>query len=93
MDLGIAGRRAIVNGGSAGLGLGSARALAREGVALTISARGEARLMAACEALVRETGAAVTPVLADHSIGTAYSRTARFLPVRTVVARQAPRYL
>ena len=32
MDLGIAGRKAIVNGGSAGMGRGSALALAREGV-------------------------------------------------------------
>ena len=28
MDLGIAGRKAIINGGSAGMGKGSARALA-----------------------------------------------------------------
>ena len=39
MDLGISGRRAIVNGGSAGMGRGSALALAREGVELYISAR------------------------------------------------------
>ena len=36
MDLGIAGRRAIVNGASAGLGAASAFALAREGVELVI---------------------------------------------------------
>ena len=32
MDLGIKGRKALVNGGSAGLGKGSAKALAAEGV-------------------------------------------------------------
>ena len=45
MDLGIRGRKAIVNGGSAGLGRCSALALGREGVELFISARNEARLI------------------------------------------------
>lgn len=67
MDLGIRGRRAIVNGGSAGLGRGSALALAREGVTLVISARGEERLRQTCAEIARETGVTVTPVAADHS--------------------------
>jgi 3-oxoacyl-[acyl-carrier protein] reductase len=67
MDLGIAGRKAIVNGGSAGIGRSSALALAREGAEVYVSARGEGRLRAACEAIARETGAAVTPIVADHS--------------------------
>ena len=46
MDLGIKGKKALVNGGSAGLGKGSARALAAEGVELYISARGEELLNA-----------------------------------------------
>jgi len=40
MDLGIAGKWALVCGASKGLGLGCARALAREGVNLVINARG-----------------------------------------------------
>lgn len=67
MDLGIRGRRAIVNGGSAGLGFGSALALAREGVELFVSARGEARLVEACTRIAREAGVPVTPIVADHS--------------------------
>ena len=67
MDLGINGRKAIVNGGSAGLGKGSARALAEEGAELFLAARGEERLMATVEELSRETGASITPVVADHS--------------------------
>ena len=67
MDLGIRGRTAIVNGGSAGMGRGSVLALAREGVELFVSARGEERLVAACEDISRETGATVTPIVADHS--------------------------
>ena len=67
MDLGIRGKRAIVNGGSAGMGRGSVLALAREGVELYVSARGEERLINACSEISRETGASVTPVVADHS--------------------------
>jgi 3-oxoacyl-[acyl-carrier protein] reductase len=44
MDLGIAGRRALVCAASKGLGRGCAQALAREGVKVTIVARTEAAL-------------------------------------------------
>tara|TARA_Y100001934_G_C12130923_1_gene667781 strand:- start:15 stop:803 length:789 start_codon:yes stop_codon:yes gene_type:complete len=67
VDLGIRGRKAIVNGGSAGMGRGSVLALAREGAEVYVSARGEKRLVSACEEITRETGASVTPVVADHS--------------------------
>ena len=39
MDLGIAGRRALVCGGSMGLGRAAALALAREGVEVMLVAR------------------------------------------------------
>jgi 3-oxoacyl-[acyl-carrier protein] reductase len=67
MDLGIRGRRAIVNGGSAGLGFGTALALAQEGVDLFVSARNEARLAAACEQLRRAGASGVEAIVADHS--------------------------
>jgi 3-oxoacyl-[acyl-carrier protein] reductase len=67
LDLGIRGRKAIVNGGSAGLGRGTALALAREGVDLFISARGEERLIRACDEIRQATNATVTPIVADHS--------------------------
>ena len=67
MDLGIAGKKAIVNGGSAGMGRGAALALAIEGVDLYITARNEERLIATCEEIGRRTGVSVTPVTADHS--------------------------
>ncbi len=47
MDLGIAGKRAAVAAGSAGLGLGAARALAAEGVQVAICGRDLARSEAA----------------------------------------------
>ena len=67
MDLGISGKKAIVNGGSAGMGKGSVLALAGEGVELFVSARGEERLASACEEISRKTGAQITPIVADHS--------------------------
>ena len=49
MDLGIAGRKALVCAASKGLGRGCAEALAREGVEVTIVARTEATLQQAAE--------------------------------------------
>ena len=51
MDLHIAGRRAAVAAGSAGLGLGAAKALAAEGVGVAICGRDPDRLGAAVEAV------------------------------------------
>ena len=47
MDLGLAGREALVVGGSAGIGLATARLLAVEGASVTIAARDPARLQQA----------------------------------------------
>lgn len=51
MDLGIAGRRAAVAAGSAGLGLGAAKALAAEGCRVAICGRDQQRVDAAAHAL------------------------------------------
>ena len=66
MDLGIRGRKAIVNGASAGMGREAALALAREGVELCLCARGEARLLQTADEITRTTGVVVTPVVADQ---------------------------
>jgi 3-oxoacyl-[acyl-carrier protein] reductase len=47
MDFGISGRRAVVAAGSAGLGLGTAAALAADGVAVAVCGRDRGRLDAA----------------------------------------------
>src|SRR3546814_11101849 len=49
MDFGIKGRNALVCAASKGLGFGSALALAKEGVNVTITARGAATLEAAAK--------------------------------------------
>jgi 3-oxoacyl-[acyl-carrier protein] reductase len=64
MDLGIKGRRAIVCGASKGLGKGCAEALAREGVEVTICARGADALNATAKELAAF-GVKVTPVACD----------------------------
>jgi 3-oxoacyl-[acyl-carrier protein] reductase len=51
MDLGIAGRTALVCGGSKGLGLGCAEAMVREGVNVVVVARGADALQAAVQRL------------------------------------------
>lgn len=65
MDMGIAGRKALVCGASAGLGLACATALAREGVELVIAARTDAPLQAAAAQLASASGAAVHALAAD----------------------------
>ena len=47
MDLGLTGRRAVVTGGSKGIGLAVATELAREGAAVSICARHEDEVTAA----------------------------------------------
>jgi len=65
MDLGIAGRRAIVCGGSKGLGRAAALALAREGVEVVLVARNADALKVAAEAIAAETGAKLVFAAAD----------------------------
>jgi 3-oxoacyl-[acyl-carrier protein] reductase len=65
MDLGIAGRKAIVCGASKGLGKGCALALAREGVVLVLNARGADALGKTAAEIKAATGATVAAIAAD----------------------------
>jgi 3-oxoacyl-[acyl-carrier protein] reductase len=65
MDLGIRGRKAIVCASSKGLGRACAFALAREGVALTLNARGAEALEATAAEIRAATGVPVASVAAD----------------------------
>ena len=65
MDLGIAGRRALVCAASKGLGRGCAEALAREGVDVTIVARTEATVARTAEEIGAMSGRKVAWVACD----------------------------
>ena len=65
MDLGLAGKTAIVAASSKGLGKACALALAAEGARVTICARTEADLAAAASQIRAATGAQVLAVPAD----------------------------
>jgi 3-oxoacyl-[acyl-carrier protein] reductase len=65
MDLGIAGRKAIVCASSKGLGRGCAEALARAGCEVVINGRDRAGVDAAAAELRQATGARITAVAAD----------------------------
>lgn len=67
MDLQIKGKKAIMAGGSAGMGRATAERLAEAGVDLVISARREERLLRAAKEMSEKYGTKVTPVVADSS--------------------------
>jgi len=65
MDLGIAGRKAIVCASSRGLGRACAHRLAEAGCEVVINGRDKERLAATAEELRKATGAKITAVAAD----------------------------
>jgi NAD(P)-dependent dehydrogenase (short-subunit alcohol dehydrogenase family) len=67
METSLKGKTAIVTGGTNGIGLVTARELARMGAHVTIISRSEARCFAAAEAIRQETGQPVEFITADLS--------------------------
>jgi NAD(P)-dependent dehydrogenase (short-subunit alcohol dehydrogenase family) len=65
MDLGLTGRRAIVTGGSRGIGKVIARQLAQEGVDVVLAARGRDALETAAAELAAQTGRRIVPLAVD----------------------------
>jgi NAD(P)-dependent dehydrogenase (short-subunit alcohol dehydrogenase family) len=80
MDLELAGKTAIVTGGSRGIGKAIARELALEGVDVAVAARGEELLKATAEELAEATGQRIVPVVVD---------TASDAAVKSMVERAA----
>ncbi|MFZ7093148.1 SDR family NAD(P)-dependent oxidoreductase [Primorskyibacter sp. 2E233] len=67
MDLQLTGKVAVITGGSKGIGLGIARAFAREGAHVVITARTEAAVTRAAQAIADEFGVTAVPVASDVS--------------------------
>ena len=65
MDLGLAGKVAMVTGSSDGIGVVAAQLLAREGARLVLCARREAKLLDARDRIIKETGAEVLALQCD----------------------------
>src|SRR4051794_25880587 len=69
MDLQLQDKRAIVTGGSRGIGKAVARALANEGCKVVVASRGQEALQATATELAAETQGTVVPVTVDTSSG------------------------
>jgi 3-oxoacyl-[acyl-carrier protein] reductase len=65
MELGLKGKVALVTASSKGIGLGTAKVLAGEGMKVAISSRDEANLNKAHDQIASSTGADVLTVIAD----------------------------
>ena len=69
MDLQLQGKKAIITGGSRGMGKAIARQLAREGCDVAIGARAEGPLREAATEIARETGRKIVPLIVDTLSG------------------------
>lgn len=81
MELGLQGKRALVTGSTAGIGLATARALVREGARVTLNGRTFARVQGAVDALRAELpGATVDGIAADLGTASGCDELVRQLP-------------
>ncbi|MFT3720580.1 SDR family oxidoreductase [Pseudorhodoferax sp.] len=89
MDLELHGKTALVCASSKGLGYGCALALAQEGVAVTMVARGREALEAAAETVRAATGVAVTAVSADIASAEGRARVLAACPSPDILVNNA----
>ena len=89
MDLGIAGRNALVCASSRGLGRACAAELARAGARVVINGRDEARLASVRDELARETGAEIIAVAADVTTEVGRSALLEALPQIDILVNNA----
>ena len=81
MDLGLTGKRALVSGSTAGIGLASARALAAEGAEVIVNGRTQPRVERAVAQLKAQVpGAKVTGIAADLATAPGCEELFRRLP-------------
>jgi 3-oxoacyl-[acyl-carrier protein] reductase len=89
MDLGIAGKRALVCASSKGLGKACALSLAREGAEILMVARTEATLTAAAEEIRQLTGARIQTVAADITTAAGQAAVLALLPDPDILVTNA----
>lgn len=89
MDLGIKGKRAIVCGGSKGLGRGSAEKLAEAGVNIILNARSEGPLRDAAQEIAEQFGVEVTPVAGDVTTPEGRARLLEAAPAPDILVNNA----
>jgi NAD(P)-dependent dehydrogenase (short-subunit alcohol dehydrogenase family) len=65
MDLHLQGKRALVTGGSAGMGKAIVRQLAREGCDVALGARTESKLRQVADDIAQETSRKILPLVLD----------------------------
>lgn len=75
MDLGMTGMKAVVTGGSKGIGRETVRLLAEEGCDVAVTARDADRLERATKELAEETGRTIVPLPGDMSVQADVDRT------------------
>jgi 3-oxoacyl-[acyl-carrier protein] reductase len=89
MELGIKGKSALVCAGSKGLGKGCAVALAREGVNVTIVARGKEALETTAAEIRQATGVKVITVAADITTETGRKEALAACPAPDILVNNA----
>jgi 3-oxoacyl-[acyl-carrier protein] reductase len=89
MDLGIRGKTAIVCAASKGLGKGCAVSLAREGVNLVITARGQEALEATAAEIRKASGVTVTTVVGDITTEEGKKAVLKICPAPDILVNNA----